>query len=181
MSEDIDRIVERCVAIAQEPEAGGGGDVEADAAFGALFALVQPQGPRPGFARRVVERARREPLPAGRHAFMPRWVRPIAAAVGIVGTMVAVNAVTIAFQPAVLAEPFAWAVSAAVGAGVGMLQLLSPVFGLWSVATSIARALAIALTTPEASLALSLAVIAGALAFTALHRMLLSKEESSVW
>src|SRR6185436_14132225 len=94
MSEDIDRIVERCMTTALQPGIAGKDDADADAAFGALFTLVerqQPQ-PRPGFARRVVERARREPISAGRRALGARWVRPIAAAVGIVATVVAVNA-----------------------------------------------------------------------------------------
>jgi hypothetical protein len=184
MDEGLDRIVERCLATAQQPDAAAGRrdvDAEADAAFARLFTLLEPKRPLPGFARRVVQRVHREQLLAGRHGSDVRSAGSPGAVAAVLAAILGVEALLIGLQPALVVQTFAAAVTTAVGAAFWASQLLAPAIGLSEVAMSVGRALLTALATPEGSLALSVILIGGALVVATLQRMLSSEEESSVW
>jgi hypothetical protein len=182
MDEGLDRIVERCLATAQQSGAADQrDDAEADAAFARLFTLLEPKRPRPGFARRVVDRVYRERFVAGRHGAGVRSTGSPRAIAAILAAVVGVEALLIALQPALVVQTFTSAVTTAVRAAFWALQLLAPAIGLWEVAMSVGRALMMGLATREGSLALLVVLIAGALVLATLQRMLSSEEESSVW
>ncbi len=68
-----------------------------------------------------------------------------------------------------------------VPAALAFLEFLTPAIDVGGVAASVGRALVTALATPEASLAVSIALAAGALVLATLQRMLFSEEEPSIW
>jgi hypothetical protein len=180
MDEDLDRIVERCLTSAQR-DAAGERDAETDAAFAALFAVVDPPRPAPGFARAVAERARRERLFEGRRAAGARWIGSTGSVAAVAAALVAVYASLIALQPAVVTETLAAMVTIVIRAALAVLEFLTPAIDVWGVAANVGRAFLTALATPEASLAVSVALVAGALVFATLQRMLFSGEEPSTW
>jgi hypothetical protein len=181
MNEEVDRLVERCLATARQSGPIGQDDSDADAAFAALFAAVEMPRPLPGFARRVVHRVKGERLLAGRRASRARGARSAGAFAAIAAAVVVAEALLVALEPAVVLGVLASAVKTAVSAALLVPQLLTPAIGLLGVVVSVGRALAAALATREASLLLSAALIAGALALATLQRMLFSEEEPSVW
>jgi hypothetical protein len=180
MDEDLDRSVERCLTEVELP-ADDERDARADAAFARLFAVLEPPRPSPGFARAVVERARRERLLTGRRHVRARWKGWAVPAAAGMAAILAVDALFIALQPAVVVETWAAVVTLAVRATLAVLDFLAPAIGLWSVGVSVGSAVVTAMATREASLALSVALIAGALVFAAIQRMLSSEQESSPW
>jgi hypothetical protein len=180
MDQDLDRIVEGCLAAA-ELSADDERDAQADAAFARLFAVLEPPRPSPGFARAVVERVRRERLLSGRRDVRARWKGWAVPAAAIAAVVLVVDALFVAWQPAVVVETWAAVVTLAVRATLALLDFLAPAIGLWNVGVSVGSALVTAMATREASFALTVALIAAALAFAAIQRMLFSEEESSPW
>jgi hypothetical protein len=182
MNEEVDRLVERCLASARQSAAGPhDGDAEADAAFAALFAVVETERPLPGFARRVVDRVNRERLGAGPRAARSRRTGSAGVFAAIAAAIVVAAALQVALEPGAVLEVLASAVTTAVRAALSVPQLLTPAISLLGVVVSVGRAFAAALATREASLLLSAALVAGAVVVATLQWMLFSGEEPSVW
>ena len=179
--DDLDRMVERALASADDERVDNLSAMDRDQAFRALLAVVERPQPLPGFARRVGEQARHEPLPAWRRPIGAQWARSVTSVVSIGAGLAAAYAALISWQPALVSEMCAWAVTVGVRASLSALQGLAVLSDVSSVVNSVGRALAAVLATREASLALSFSIGVGALAFAALQWMLSSEKESSVW
>ena len=145
----------------------------------ALFALVDPPAPSPGFAARTMRAVMRAPLPAGRKALRD----PLAAMLGWAAVIAAVAFAVLAIamsQPIVTAS-FSRLITHGVATGVWLMQLGQTGVRLLDVLTTTGLAVSRAAGTAEGTTGLVLTAVVGAVSLSALRRLLISEGEDSPW
>ncbi|MEO5740762.1 MAG: hypothetical protein ABIS29_09230 [Vicinamibacterales bacterium] len=145
----------------------------------ALFKSVDVPVPSRDFAARTMRAVVRAPLPAGRKALrdpltsMFGWAAVIAA--------VALSTLAIALSQPIVASSFSRLITRGVGTGVWLMRFAETISRVVDVLTTTGTAVARAAVTAEGTIGLVLTAVVGALALSALHRLLISEGEDSQW
>jgi hypothetical protein len=154
-------------------------DRELDASLTALFQSVPPPQPTSGFAGRTLQAIRQLPLPEGRRRLRRPWSVPVGWGALIAGT--SASAYFILMSQPLLAGAFASLLSRGVRIGVWGLQFLAGGLALSDLFTTTGLAVARVVATREGSASLMLMAVIGALALSALHRLLFAEGKASRW
>jgi hypothetical protein len=150
-----------------------------DQELAALFKRIEPPTPSSSFVAKTMRAVKREPLPDGRRPLRNPFPSVIgwaaAAALAGVGLCIAVMS-----QP-LLASAFGALVTNGVGIGVRLVQFAGTGFAVMDFFASTGLAFSKAAVTREGTAGLLLTAVVGALALSALHRLLMSDGEGSSW
>jgi hypothetical protein len=154
-------------------------DRELDERLTSLFKSVERPGPLAGFASRTMKAVRQEPLPAGRRPLRS----PVTTLIGwaaLIGSATAASYAVVVNQP-VAAELFASLVAVGIHLGAWLVHFVGPSLALSDLFTATGRAVARAVASREGFTGLMAIAATGALALSALHRLLSSESEAPRW
>jgi hypothetical protein len=154
-------------------------DRELDESLSALFRSVErPEAPS-GLASRTVKAVRRAPLPPGRRALRLPWTTPL----GWAALVAAAAATTygIAVSQPLFVELFASLLAFGIHAGMWLLQLIHTGAAISGVLATTGGVVARAMSTRQATAALTLMTGLAAFSLLMLNKLLFSEKESFSW
>jgi hypothetical protein len=154
-------------------------DRELDERLTSLFKSVERPRPLAGFVTRTMKAVRQEPLPASRRPLRNPMIAPIGWAALIAGATAASYAVVVN-QP-VAAEFFASLVAVGIRLGAWLVHFVGAGLALSDLFTATGRAVGRAVASREGFTGLMAIAATGALALSALHRLLIPESEASRW
>ena len=157
-------------------------DRELDERLTSLFKSVESverPGPLAGFASRTLKAVRQEPLPAGRRPLRNPVITLIGWAALIAGATAAFSAVVVN-QP-VAAELFVSLVAVGIRLGAWLVHFAGAWLALSDLFAMTGRAVARAVASREGFAGLMAIAATGALALSALRRLLISESEAPRW
>ncbi len=145
----------------------------------ALFKSVDAPAPSPDFAAQTMRAVVRAPLPAGRKALRD----PLAAMFGWAAVIAAVALFVwmIALSQPLVASSFSRLITRGVGTGIWLMRFGQAASTVLDVFATTGLAVSRAAVTAEGTVGLVLTAVVGALALSALHRLLISEGEDSQW
>ena len=154
-------------------------DRELDERLTSLFKSVERPGPLAGFVSRTMKAVRQEPLPAGRRPLRNPVITLIGWAALIAGATAAFSAVVVN-QP-VAAELFVSLVAVGIRLGAWLVHFAGAWLALSDLFATTGRAVARAVASREGFTGLMAIAATGALALSALRRLLISESEAPRW
>ena len=145
----------------------------------ALYRSVEPPAPSADFVARTMRAVARAPLPARRKALRD----PLAAMFGWAAVIAAVALAVLAtaFSQPIIASSVSRLITGGVGTAVWLMQFTETGLRLLAVQTTMGLAVSRAAVTAEGTTALVVTAVVGALALSALHRLLISEGEDAQW
>lgn len=157
-------------------------DRELDERLTTLFRSVEPPAPPDGFVSRTMKAVRRAPLPEGRKPFRFPWIVAAGWVVLVAGAAAASYGV---FSDqrliALIADVFSALVALGIRAGMRLVQSVHTGSMVFDLLATTSRVVSHSLSTREAAGGLLSMALVAAISLSMLHKLLISKKESSSW